>query len=360
MNKSLTKDQSIVWFRAIATIMVVILHAVSVEYHKEPSTLRTFWNTINSFTRLCVPIFAMISGYLLWARTTEPSLGLALKRFWSIFKIISYFGLVYYLVDIVRGKGYYHFTNIFFNDDTDGKWRGFLWYMFAILPLYSLSPFISLPKNQDQKFYIKFTALLIFIFFITQAIKTVPFNIDSHYSLNKMFLYFMLGFSLGQINFHRNYSYLFCTLYIISSLTIAFCESYLNPSRDQRFFSDSGVFVLSQSISFFIFIRSLDFDKILETKIGKQFNSFFEVFAKYSIGVYGWHIVTLNTLQKLLSNAGLRGYQFVLLTLFLTLIGALTIAILDYHFWKSINTKLDPLYQRIKNKFSSITKNNIT
>ncbi|MGL4562047.1 MAG: acyltransferase [Brevinema sp.] len=357
MKEKHIEDKSITWLRAIAIIMVVTLHSMATTYYNSESSLRFGGIIINAFTRLSVPIFAMISGYLLWSKSTEPSLKLAFKRFWSIFKIITYFGIAYYLCDTFTGQGYYPFWTSFFNTESAGTHRIFLWYMFAILPLYTLTSFISLPLNKNQYFYIGFTIVLVFLFFLTESIKVAPISIHSAYSFNILFLYFLLGFSLGQLNFnHKKYWYLFFSIYIISSLTTGLCEWYLNPTKDERFFGNSTIFALIQSLSFFLFIRSLDFTKILSYKIGKGFDHILQVFAKYSVGIYGWHTIIQLTVYPKLQETNLRGTIVILLTLMLTLTGALLIAVIDYYFWRNINKRLAPCYNYINNKFTTLTK----
>ncbi|MGL4563219.1 MAG: acyltransferase family protein [Brevinema sp.] len=357
MKEKYIEDKSITWLRAIATIMVVSIHIFDVSDFFKNINFHPYARTItDSLMRVCVPIFAMISGHLLWHKNTESSISLAYKRSWIIFKIIAYFGIIYYLYDTFTGKGYYNFFNVFWNTETTGLWRIFLWYMFAVLPLYTLSSFISLPLNKSQRFYVGFSVMLMLIFFITESIKVFPFNISSHYSLNYLFLYFLLGFSLGQIKFSKKYWYLFFNFYIIIALTIILFLKLFPEKRRWDIYGYHSFLIMIQSSTFFIFIRSLDFNKILSYKIGRILDRILQLFAKYSIAIYGWHAIVLNTLYIQLQQTNLRRTIIMLITVIAVLVTVLLIGIIETYFWRNINKRLAPCYNYINNKFITLTK----
>ncbi|MGL4389239.1 MAG: hypothetical protein ACRCTJ_07600 [Brevinema sp.] len=86
-----------------------------------------------------------------------------------------------------------------------------------------------------------------------------------------------------------------------------------------------------------------------------------KIFAKYSLSVFGWHVLVYRNLYSLnLKHSNISGWIIVLITLFGTLGITLLIGIIETHFWKHINKKLSPMYQIIKNKFTYLTNKNKT
>ena len=64
LNKILWLD----YVRAIACCMVVLLHTAAEYVLKSEGVNWNFANLVDSFTRVCVPLFFMISGYLFFRK----------------------------------------------------------------------------------------------------------------------------------------------------------------------------------------------------------------------------------------------------------------------------------------------------
>lgn len=118
--------------RAVAILMVVLLHASALYFYQEGTPLRWhFANMVNSFTRPAVPLFLMLSGALLLSpdKKETPSKFLTHQfgkilpslLFWSVFYYL--FGvfvaglpvsIVAFLKGLVQGNLYYHLPFLYY------------------------------------------------------------------------------------------------------------------------------------------------------------------------------------------------------------------------------------------------------
>ena len=96
-NESSDRDFSMDTLRTISILLVVLLHASSPYVNRNLESINhDFWvgNIIESFTRISVPIFVLISGRFLLSKNTSPS-EFYKKRFNRIFIPILFWSSVY-------------------------------------------------------------------------------------------------------------------------------------------------------------------------------------------------------------------------------------------------------------------------
>lgn len=151
-------DARIAQLRIFAFLLVVLLH---VSASQALSFGDGWWaaNIYDSFSRICVPIFLMLSGTLL-LKKSEPLAYFVKKRlskillpliFWSCFYLgwLSYNGvpLGNWLLSIISGPTMYH-----------------LWYLYALIGLYALVPVLRrFYQNSTQAEKVWFIALWLFV-----------------------------------------------------------------------------------------------------------------------------------------------------------------------------------------------------
>lgn len=157
------RDQSISNARAIAAIMVVIVHCTAQEFSK----LFSGWlivDVIASAVRPCVPVFFMISGYLLFDREVGSTTFILKKTprvlipaiFWSMFYVLFialYNGRIPTISEFANAliaPSMYH-----------------LWYLFFAVGIYLLLPMLlpwmrGIGKKRQVGLLLYFYALLYF------------------------------------------------------------------------------------------------------------------------------------------------------------------------------------------------------
>lgn len=147
MEKINTRDIWVDYLRVIAMIAVVITHtSVTVFKNVEFSTWN-WWlaNTINTLSRFAVPMFVMISGYLVLSKDMSVKEFYTKKSvriippilFWSLF----YVCLTHYLnnnIDIVS-----ILKTTIFELFIKGKTAPHLWYLSMFICLMAIAPFVN-------------------------------------------------------------------------------------------------------------------------------------------------------------------------------------------------------------------------
>lgn len=149
--------------RVLATFCVVFLHSAAPLLYKYNNLPEINWwiaNAYDSVVRVSVPLFFMLSGYLLLEKN-EPLKVFFLKRFnkvvvpllaWSIFYVFwkAYYESssqlsLYSFFSIALSPAYYH-----------------LWFLYAIIGLYLFMPILRVVVNNSDKNIINYYLLLWF------------------------------------------------------------------------------------------------------------------------------------------------------------------------------------------------------
>ena len=149
--------------RVVACFLVMQTHAGEIYYIDDSGGLikndKNIWPGIfNSFARICVPLFIMISGYLLLPMKTDYSTFLK-KRFTRVsFPFIAFciFYDIYFFIkgDIDLKTMFINIPKILVNY---GSELGHLWFMYMIMGVYLMipifSPWITTAKKEHFYFY---------------------------------------------------------------------------------------------------------------------------------------------------------------------------------------------------------------
>ena len=132
--------------RVLATIIVVVIHTsggVLFHYNTIPHSSWWIGNVISNFGRFSVPVFVMISGALLLGREIDlfPFLQKRFVRVWIPFTI---WVIIYVFYHNIFERNPYSFSKAFVDYLTmGGGLYGHLWFIYMILGLYLLTPFIN-------------------------------------------------------------------------------------------------------------------------------------------------------------------------------------------------------------------------
>jgi surface polysaccharide O-acyltransferase-like enzyme len=132
--------------RVLACIMVVSLHSLpTVPLYGIDSQ---FFTLVLLFTRPCVPFFFMVTGVLLLPFTGGDILSFYKKRISRIFFPFLFWGIIYSILPYIIGIETLNqmFSNFFLLIITFPKEiGGVLWYLYILMGLYLIVPFIN-PK----------------------------------------------------------------------------------------------------------------------------------------------------------------------------------------------------------------------
>lgn len=283
--------------KIIASIMVITIHVSAINFPKLGAEQWSDSNIYNSFSRVCVPLFFMISGYFLVSRSGDivsfyrnrlPKIAIPLV-FWSAFFYIFnhlYFGAELYspLQMLIKPASTH------------------LWFLYAMLGMYLICPFIS-------KIYInsKNIERLIFIAFWFVSSSLLPM-INSYFGmivnaglLQLTSIYGYIGFffvgawvkdNQHIISFRLKLSLL--SIYVLGSLcTMILTESSsLKSGQPNMLFYSylSPVVVISSVAIFYLFAVTNIHSKVVAW-VG-------DLFSKFSLGVYCVHTAFIGIVAK--------------------------------------------------------------
>lgn len=246
--------------RIVACFMVILLHSAAMGLYKN----NEYWpvlNIIDSFTRVCVPLFIMLSGALL-IKIKNDSINKTLSRILRVFLCLLLWSIIYVIRDknpSIETIELYNFISNFLTAPV----KYHLWYLYAVVGIYISIPIISNSYFRSSRngvlFYISGWFLLSG-FYATKYIFGISANPISLFRLD--YLSTVLGYLLlGKILYDLvtsdkkiNFKIMMVT-YISMSLMTAAVVYFLSSNHatiDQGFYSYLSPITIIASAAIFI------------------------------------------------------------------------------------------------------------
>lgn len=278
--------------RGIACLMVVMIHTTTWYVTNAHSVSPVTWdiaNVLNSASRVSVPLFFMISGYLFFGeRSAQPRhflrIGLCLLFYSAIallyIALSTSINVELALKNLLQKPVFYH-----------------LWFFFAIAVIYLVSPLIQV-KNVGGKMLL---VLMVVIGIIANP-NTVPQKIDGFewlpinlYINGDTFyyiLYGMLGRAIGMMDTqHKALSWgsaaLFATgVFIISRGTLY--ELQWRGNFADTWYLYCGPMVFICAITLLTLVKNT-----LDTRTVRGLG----LISRHSLGIYGFHALIIHALR---------------------------------------------------------------
>ncbi len=287
--------QKISWIdnlRAVACLMVIVIHTTTWYITGPMAASGITWdiaNLLNSASRVCVPLFFMISGYLFFGeRSAQPRhllrLVLCLLFYSSVALVyITWFTPIsesHSLMKLLQKPVFYH-----------------LWFFFAIIGIYLLSPLIQV-KNVPPRYIL----LLVVVLAVVANPNTVsqsagsfhwlPVNLyisgDSIYYL----LYALLGRAIGCMDTGgRNISWLAGGLFIacVSGIALGTRELLkINGAFNDTWYLYCGPLVFIAAISLLVLFKNA---------LNQRPLPLLATISRYSLPIYGFHALFIHFLR---------------------------------------------------------------
>ena len=297
--------------RIVAIFAVVMIHASSdfVSSYDWNTTEFILGNIFDSISRIGVPLFLMISGALMLDETREFDLKKRVVQLVWLFLAWSLFYSVVYSVLMPLMHGETISVSNFISNFIKGHYH--LWYMWAIIGLYLLTPILRcFVKIENKKVVLYFIISSLIVAFTSPIIQLLLEEIDifgisegvlSAYTyiieqLNLNFLsgltaYYLSGWYIANTDINKkpaNYIYALGVIGLICTilLTIAFPDKYALT------YSNNSIFVFIYSLAVFVLVK-----KIFVAHSSP--NKFVLTLSKLTFGVYLIHVVILSVLQEI-------------------------------------------------------------
>jgi surface polysaccharide O-acyltransferase-like enzyme len=286
------RNVSIDLLRTLSMLMVVLLHVCAPYVNNGLNNEvfdTSFWvgNLIDSFSRVSVPIFVLISGSFLLGR--EDSYKIFYKKrlsrilwpliFWGgmyalyvllkTYYISKEWDLAHFIKSIISGKPFYH-----------------LWYLYMLVGLYLITPVINRAIKGLKLNEIRIAAYLLLL--IGFAI-----NVSNIYSKNNLIFilwfteylgYFLLGYVIIN-NPKKNNITSLLAIYTVFSLLIALLTYYF---KNLYFYGYLSPLVIFASLALFNVFTQFNLANIPFARI-----------SKFTLGIYLVHAGPLDVLRLL-------------------------------------------------------------
>ena len=287
--------------RFIATIFVIIIHVIFPVVQNYATVDTGAWHTANIIESLCrsaVPIFVMLSGALLLGKqeNIDTFYNKRIKKIGLPFLCWSFiYFLVAYISEFVIGSSTQDKFLWFVNNLKNGSCYH-LWYLYMILGLYLIIPYLSkiVPslKNKDYYFFITIWTISLFLNF--PAIKDYFPNFDITFFTGYIG-YLLLGFFLSDI-LSKQLSFRFGMIIFIVGWLTTFLLTWISSSSEQKFvptyYNYLSPNIALIAVGLFIMIIKSSQSNNLYSRISK-------IISDYSYGIYLNHVLFITIGFKL-------------------------------------------------------------
>ncbi|MFT4032391.1 MAG: acyltransferase family protein [Siphonobacter sp.] len=291
------RNYSIDTLRTIAAFLVIMLH-VSAEYVNSGKTNlvfdASFWigNIVDSFSRISVPVFVLISGMFLIDRKESFGEFYQKRAYRILIPLVSWSG-IYLLYDLVLDtliNNRISFKSIIINA-LSGNPFYHMWYLFMIMGLYVITPIINIVIHVISKKILWIIAIILLIFGMINS----TFGIVVR--KNDLFIFWFLNylgyFIFGYLIKNDNNKFLLIALlsvYIVSGFVIAILSYYTIVYFNNLYFYTF--------VSPFVAIGSLSIVRLFnQLKLG---DNLFSRLSCLTLGIYLIHAGVLDILVRLL------------------------------------------------------------
>jgi surface polysaccharide O-acyltransferase-like enzyme len=308
--------------RTIAIVFVIGLHAAN-----EPHQIITLplmsqaeiwrWWTINiydTFTRLGVPLFVMLTGALLLQPAKVEPLGVFFrKRFARIGLPFIFWGIIYFAYDFLVIHQSFSWSFVAQGILT-GPYYHF-WFLYMLVGLYLLTPILRIVIAHADRRFLKY---FVFLWLLGPIIVPIPTLFGSyHLDANLLTIpwwagYYFIGAYLITVKIHRSLLYVLLSLGFVLTAAGTYLVTLLVGGSLALFFQDyfSPTIILA-SVAFFALLLSVrtQSDQV-ETHHAKT-NWLLGQISQNTLPIYLFHVMVLEALQN-----GVFGFRLSVNSLF--------------------------------------------
>lgn len=278
--------------RGIACLMVVMIHTTTWYVTNAQSVSPMNWdlaNVLNSASRVSVPLFFMISGFLFFGeRSAQPRHFLRIALCLLFYSGVALAYIVLFtsinaelsLKNLLQKPVFYH-----------------LWFFFAIAVIYLVSPLIQV-KNISGKMLLVLMVMIGIIAnpnTVTQKIggfEWLPINLYINGDTFYYILYGMLGRAIGMMDTQKRALTVISALLCITAVVVI-SRGTLYELRWRGNFADTWYVYCGPAV--FIFAMSLL--TLVKNTLNTQTVPVLGLISRHSLGIYGFHALIIHALR---------------------------------------------------------------
>ena len=283
--------------RVIAMVLVMALHSVCDYYASPIYRGRNLWYVVgyaNEIARLGVPIFFMISGYLILNKEISNITEFYKKRITKIGVPFIAYDIFYFLFNCNRNN-ITPSVNTFFKELFISGSSYHLWFIYSILLIYLLAPFIQMiVKNCSAK---TLFLLLILITFQTTLRPFINTLLNGTFTLyfaddgfNGYIGYVVLGYILGKFNFTKKSNCIICFVSLVTFI--------ITPVFTMKSAVKTGEYLLMGGYNINHYLEAMGLFLIGKYYLNKRFK-LIEILSSSSFSAYFIHVFMLEKLKTI-------------------------------------------------------------
>ena len=300
--------------RVLACFMVIMVHSGEFFYISSSGGIireHEFWvNLYGSFLRICVPIFVVISGYLILPIKESPSVFYK-KRFTRILFPFLFWSIMYAVVPFIyrvynSEVMWYNVAHLFVNFQGSA---GHLWFVYMLIGLYLFIPFISpwvdIASHKQKQLFLLLWSITLFMPFIKRIFPELWGEVywnqfHSLFYFSGYIGYLVLGNYLKEVNISlgKSLSLGICLIgagYLLTYIGFAYNMPTAKTLAELELtWSFCTINVAMMTIGFILIFKHIKISS-------PTFLSWIGQMSNLSYGVYLTHILVLNEVYKLVS-----------------------------------------------------------
>jgi surface polysaccharide O-acyltransferase-like enzyme len=289
--------------RTIAIVSVIAIHATNEDVAAQMTQLDFFrWSVVNVYQAIFrvtgLPLFVMLTGFLLLQpeKYTE-SLRIFFKKRWNrLAASVFFFGIVYFIWDFTVKNQPFTSNFVIQNMLSVGPYYHF-WYLYMIVGVYLLTPFIRLLMPNLTKKYIGYFAALWFTG--TTIVSVMPmfgFTVNTDiFPILGFVGYFVLGAFLPQVKINTKY---LLALIVVGIAAISIGTYYM------AWFGNSKLYFFQEYLNPIVILTSMMvFIVLFRTTPGKlqsypKINRVVDTISDFTLPIFLLHPIIMESLQK--------------------------------------------------------------
>lgn len=297
------KDKNIEYIRAIACVGVVLIHVFKSAhdvYTGMPDwemLLCTFF--VNNL-RWCVPVFLMITGYLLLDPTKNITILQIGRYIWRIAIVLAVFGTGFALMELVFNQKTLTLSMfpVAIVNMMTGKTWDHLWYLYTLIVLYCFLPLMRAVVCAMKTPMLIFTCAMMAVFTCgLPTLESLGFKLGFSTGVMSIYmLYMLLGYMLKNNLVEIPKKYVATGLIVSTAFLgeMAYLSDIMGKPVDKAFISHASAAVVIQSICLFSLLINIKESK--NERIDQAVISL----ANASFGIYILHMFYINMFYKVL------------------------------------------------------------
>lgn len=286
------KNYNLEIIRMFSFVMVIAIHVANYycrAYESVSTGEYVFALLINTISRVSVPCFFMLSGALLLGKKDTIEKGLYRAR--DMLIKLAFWSIVYYFFNT-----YLVFQETFsFSDFWYEPAEAHLWYLYVLIPIYVMLPFLQVLSNGMDEKLEKVWVVIGFVW-LTGVYVVSVLKKDFYYALpifgdRSYIYYFFMGHLIQKykerLPFKTKHYFLISGICcgIVSGMTMT--VTFIEQKHYEKFLNYGNPFLVLAAISFFAMILCLPQEKLHLTEHARQT---IDTWSSCSFGIYIVHI----------------------------------------------------------------------